>query len=262
MLKVGSDPELFLGAAGVLRDPATITCGHKDLPEDVGDGIAFHVDNVCLEYTHVPVSTKEEWLAVHRLAREKLSERLTGGLEAMYTPLTSITREQLANFGQEAELFRCHPDEGVWSKPVLADLGLTRVSGGHIHLGWEEDLMVLPPIQDEAVRLCDYLIGLWGVLHESPLAATRRVYYGQAGAFRRCSYGVEYRVPSNFWLTSPELTGEIFDRAILVMTLLQDPSKVWEILGAVPKEPVIEAINTCNKDLAREYLPQIEAVAA
>ena len=81
------------------------------------------------------------------------------------------------------------------------------------------------------------------VLDNSEAAIKRRKLYGKAGCHRPTSYGVEYRVLSNFWMKSPQLV-------MLMDSLTQD---VLRFIRDKQAEGMIEEIgektikNTINK---------------
>lgn len=116
----------------------------------------------------------------------------------------------------------CEPDFSAYSmemnhKPFSEDFTL-RSAGGHIHIGYDD---VEVPYDDELfgytvdqqrstiVRALDLFISVPMLLVEPD--NKRKELYGKAGAFRPKSYGLEYRTPSNFYLTSKELCQGVFN---------------------------------------------------
>lgn len=75
----------------------------------------------------------------------------------------------------------------------------TRTTGLHIHIGYEK------PSIDFSLQLVKYMdmyVGVPSVIHDTD--TKRRKYYGNAGSFRLCEYGVEYRCLSGLWLKDEE----------------------------------------------------------
>ncbi len=59
----------------------------------------------------------------------------------------------------------------------------------------------------------DLFIGAQLVKYDKDTA--RRELYGKAGAFREKDYGVEYRTPSNYWITSQDMMRWVYGQCEL-----------------------------------------------
>ena len=70
--------------------------------------------------------------------------------------------------------------------------------------------------------MMDLCVGTYMCIIDPPEASRRRELYGKAGAFRPKSYGVEYRTPSNSWLTTPERHQTIYTLTAMAVYLLQN----------------------------------------
>jgi hypothetical protein len=79
--------------------------------------------------------------------------------------------------------------------------------------------------------------------------------YGKAGAVRAKSYGVEYRVLSNFWLKSEELMGEVYDRAVSAAKNLDKLPKVLDLCSSQHMQSII---NNSDRGEALRTLIKIE----
>jgi hypothetical protein len=98
----------------------------------------------------------------------------------------------------------------------------------------------------KVVGYLDWIVGLWTVIIDSDTA--RRERYGKAGAFRPKRYGLEYRVPSNFWLKSDDLKRIMFNRVRLAYGLAQSNAE------KPSDESIINAINTHDVETCKSLL--------
>ena len=101
------------------------------------------------------------------------------------------------------------PDFNAWEgnlnpPPDTSANPRTRCAGGHLHVGWtkDADLSDISHILNgrDLVKQLDYYLGAWSLQKDGD--PTRRSLYGKAGACRFKPYGVEYRVLSNFWVST------------------------------------------------------------
>jgi hypothetical protein len=120
----------------------------------------------------------------------------------------------------QAKMFGCDPDYNVYSlQQNVVDTKLLhsnniRTAGGHIHIGLSApDFHAMA--KTSLVKNCDFFIGLPLTLLERQ--SQRKAFYGKAGSFREKAYGIEYRTPSNIWLSSDDLKSWIFNQ-IMVFT--------------------------------------------
>ena len=147
--------------------------------------------------------------------------------------------------------FGCSPTLSAYDENHKRVTGLRekfRAGGGHIHLGFtghKEDLK-------EIVKLMDITAGLVSVLLDRDTDnVRRRKNYGRAGEYRAKSYGVEYRVPSNFWLRHYVLMSLMFAQVRTAFTLFTR-NHTKELLTLCPEDMVRKAINENDFNLALE----------
>lgn len=213
---IGSDPELFLkNADGKIISAIGKIGGTKKRPKPVkelGRGFAIQEDNVLVEYNTPPVSRVDQWLIAHQRMLDFLREKVGQlGLGLDISASHSMDEDQMDS--PRAWVFGCEPDFDVWKlemnpKPMAKDKYL-RSAGGHIHVGYANPS---PSQSIKIVRALDMYVGAW--LAEKDPDTRRRELYGRAGACRFKPYGVEYRTPSNFWLSSEELVRGVYLRVI------------------------------------------------
>lgn len=215
---IGCDPELFVkNADGKVVSAVGMVKGSKKEPEKVKDG-AFQVDGLALELNTTPVpyndfaSFDKNVLSV----MAQLKKRLPDGHEFLIKSSVNFDEDVIASAPPEALELGCEPDYNAWAEGTAnprpnASTNL-RTGAGHLHIGWDKDIPVDHP--DHIAVCCDFVktldlyVGLASIILDPD--PTRRTLYGKAGAFRPKSYGVEYRTPSNAWLTSNTRRSFIF----------------------------------------------------
>ena len=123
---------------------------------------------------------------------------------------------------------------------------------GHISIGWDN------PTQEQQldmVKAMDATVGLESVLLDND--TERKKLYGKAGCFRFREYGIEYRSLSNFWIKSDKSLQWAWNTTMKAIDLVNS-DKIEEVkeLGSY----IVEAINTNNKELARELLNEFSKI--
>lgn len=238
---IGADPEVFLCNTKRLVIPACgLIGGSKEHPVPVPSG-ALQEDNVMAEFNVDPSNNIDTFVANVNTVYDELVKRAnTHGL--------GVARRASAHFPTflleqhpQALAFGCEPDFSAYTLDVnpTPDVNSTlRTCAGHVHVGFkakvtDDDYMGMC---GSVVQYLDWIVGLWTVIVDPDTA--RRERYGKAGAFRPKPYGLEYRVPSNFWLKSDALKRSIFERILLAYGLA---------MGGADKpseDSIVNAINT------------------
>lgn len=214
----GADPELFVFDKDGKPFPAVgLIPGTKEEPFKV-DGGAVQVDGVAAEFNIDPVDNFDDFIGNCNKVQQQLKAFLPKGYTLRAVPAAEFPADIMDALPEQAKELGCDPDYNAWtgkvnprptpdsSKPHL------RTASGHLHIGWTTD----HDISDEEhrthafdfVKQLDWYLGAWLSTQEYHLgpdiheqAVLRRSMYGKAGACRVKPYGVEYRVPSNVWLT-------------------------------------------------------------
>ena len=214
-ITIGADPELFLydtveekfvSAEGRFG-------GTKEEPKKISrEGCAYQEDNVMVEYNIPPCSTASEFVTNNLFMLNYLDTLLPKHIILKVEPSAEFDADELST--EQALTFGCSPDFNAWTKDVNAkpeaENSLLRTCGGHIHIGFQEK---------DDIDFCITLIKNMDIFVGIPMAYLeptnqRKILYGKAGAFRDTSYGVEYRTPSNFWLSSDNLMKFVFDQTV------------------------------------------------
>lgn len=235
---VGADPEVFLvNAEGGYVSSIDRIGGSKEMPRPIDEeGCAVQEDNVAVEYNIPACDTVEKFIHYNRKVLQYLSEHVAKqGLSLQIVPSARFSKEELAD--PRAQQFGCEPDFNAWKggamnpRPRAKDKSL-RSAGGHIHLGNIGDLDPLL-----LIKAMDLFVGVGMMQFDKD--SDRRQLYGKAGAFRKKSYGVEYRTASNAWLLSDETIQYVwkqqeraveFVRSGRAAVLLTDDSDVSEMI--------------------------------
>ena len=253
-LLMGIDPEFFVKDGENIISAFGLIKGNKLNPFPVKNG-AVQVDGMALEINIDPAKDEAEFVHNINSVMDQL-KAMVPEFEIVAQPTAHFSDEYMKAQPKEALELGCDPDFNAWdngkmNKKPDQDLPM-RTGAGHIHIGWGEGFDINNPVHlsdcIEIVKQLDSYLGCASILFDKD--TERRKMYGQAGAFRPKSYGVEYRVLSNFWLASPELISFVYQTTIKAMDeLMKD--------GVVPhrKPWVLERadniINNSELDYAR-----------
>lgn len=148
--------------------------------------------------------------------------------------------------------FGCNPTENSHESNFRRVTGLRerfRAAGGHIHISLPASMK---NDANKVVAVMDIVAGNTCVLVDrDPDNAVRRRNYGRAGEYRIKSYGIEYRVLSNFWLKSYTLWS-------MASVLVRNAASIYkegmadELLSRFDMNKVRKAINDNDFELAKE----------
>lgn len=208
-LTFGCDPELF-----VLDGDGNAVCadglipGTKLEPYPVIGG-AVQVDGMAAEFNIDPVDNYEDFNTNVNKVLGQLRKMLPKGYTLSCVPSMTFSEKVWEEAPPHAKELGCTPDYNAWDGTVNPPpdgelLPRVRTASGHLHIGWTEgadtsDEQYVAACRD-LVKQLDWYLGGWSLSRDKD--TIRRNLYGKAGAMRFKPYGVEYRVLSNFWLTS------------------------------------------------------------
>jgi hypothetical protein len=213
-LMVGADPELFLKKGRSYACAEGVIPGDKHKPYPVDKG-AVQVDGMAVEFNINPAESEEEFSENITSVMLTLDE-MVGEHELICKPSVVFNEKVWAEASEESKILGCEPDYNAWTGKVNPKPNANvkfRTAAGHVHIGWTEGEDITDPHHinecEAIVKELDYRLGFPSVLLDED--TRRRTLYGKVGAYRPKSYGVEYRVLSNFWLKDARLQRWVFN---------------------------------------------------
>lgn len=268
---MGCDPEFFI------RNKGEVVGAEKLLPKGgltVAHGSnsnlsKFIIDGVQAELNPRPNTCREGLAAEISRCMMVLQDTLKSkGMTADFSQAVEIKAKELDTLSDDAKKFGCAPslatyDAGIKIESVDPTKYLTRAAGGHIHIGLDKTSMAIKEAE-KTVRLLDIICGNTCVLMDRDKGnIERRKLYGRAGEYRLPKHGLEYRTPSNFWLTAIPLMSIVFGLARLAVQLSYHNNREQyykAITGAVKEKDIINAINNNDFDLAMKNFMKVEQI--
>lgn len=223
---IGADPELFL------RNPNNnnfvsghiFNLGDKRKPTPVQYG-AVQNDGCAVEFNIDPASTVQEFVRNTQEVMKTL-RTMTPGYNLCVDPVADFDKDYFDKEVPElSKMLGCDPDYNAWTGMANDPPDNTqpmRTAAGHIHIGWTDGA----DVQDAKhfanccamAKQMDYFLGIHSLKWDQD--NRRRSMYGQGGAFRPKTYGCEYRVLSNRWLSSEPLMRWVYHSAVRGATSL------------------------------------------
>lgn len=250
MYFVGADPEVFVKRNGLLLSGHGLIPGTKKKPHPVERG-AVQVDGMALEFNIDPAASCEEFSLNIQTVMAQL-KAMVPDCEIAIQAVANFGHEYMATQPEEARELGCDPDFNAYTgrtndrpdgnRPF-------RTAAGHVHIGFTTGAEVIDPVHradcEMIVRQLDYYLGVPSLLLDED--DQRRELYGKPGAYRPKSYGVEYRVLSNFWLKNTALIEWVYTQTMAAMAALE--------AGNIA--PDVEAlINNSDKEAAAAIVKQ------
>lgn len=249
-ITLGCDPELFLydtekeeyvSAEGILNGK-----GSKEDPLIVaGKFFTLQEDNVALEYTIEPANSVTEFVENNLFMMEVIKEITPDKFEFHNVSSVEIPWKYLGS--KQSMEAGCIEDFNAWTglenPEVKIDKTNLRSAGGHIHIGVDlprNELLQL-------VKKLDVLVGVPSIIIDPD--NRRRKIYGRAGAHRIAEEkykGVEWRVPSNFWV-QPDRLAWMYNAVMTAIDTDITPEQYNEAIEIINTADVVRAYDFCNK---------------
>lgn len=248
---IGSDPEVFLIDENNEFVPAIgLIGGTKEEPKRISNnGHAVQEDNVMAEF-NVPYTTLNNPAKLYADIQYVLTylKNLVApkGYKLAVVPSAFFNWDHLKT--EQARMFGCDPDFNAWTaEENVIDRVETnlRTAGGHIHIGYENPDVVTSM---ELIKILDLYLGVASILLDTD--TDRRKLYGKAGCFRFTSFGVEYRVLSNFWIDSEQNLHWVFENIQKAIEAFNSGFRINP--GSELEDEIINTINSQNSYSALE----------
>lgn len=271
-LTIGSDPEFMISNRdGEIVSSIPVIGTDKYDPVDLGDGYVVYSDNTMLETCIPPAKNKGEFVTNIRTAFKKIGAFIGDDYSIVTVPSHHFTEEECSHpFAIEAG---CNPEYCAHEQiqclpPDFKDA--MRSAGGHIHIGRsdykkvlsrdfnEDEFIIGFDSKAEMIKLMDMFVGLPMLLiDDSKEGRERKLIYGKAGRWRPTAYGVEYRTPSNYWLSTPTLSMLIYDLTKAAFETLRDGHHDLtlsnDIFHIINNDAVPEARTILTQTLAKTH---------
>lgn len=262
---VGCDPEFF-----VVDAKGTLIPSFEFLPSKANAASGVYWDGYQAEFDTTATTCLNEQMGIIRQRLATAVAMMPKGSRITLQNVFDIPDSRLESDSQEHTAFGCSPSLNAYGEMPPLPEGVTvkfRSAGGHMHF-------TLPKVADEkkenyardVVKNLDAILGVIGVaMYQYWDGPRRRQYYGRAGEYRLTTYGVEYRTPSNAWLSHPSAFHFNYELARRVIGLTVGPAagvlpyppsgnfmKQW--WGNTSEEEVRNAINNSDVALALQIL--------
>lgn len=290
MILFGCDPEVFSTVNGKAISPAMIEkfSNVSVLESDLAGKHPIYIknndfswmqDGVAWELTvRHPVKDAKEMYKILNDSLQCLEEYFSKikykgeDLNLFKQPVVSIDPKEYYPYLEEEKIhqgfiFGCDPDrDAIVPDYRCSEIDvlthLFRYGGGHIHISGAEELQKFILI---AVKLLAITAGNFCVAN-SPFPDSERQRaqtYGRPGRYRPQHYpsgefGVEYRSPSNSWISfSEEKIDELFNWIHKAVYYLQNPDVGTKVIRE-NLDNTISAITNADQNLAKEILGNLK----
>jgi hypothetical protein len=289
-LQFGCDPEVFATVNNLAISPAMMEkfCNLEIVEIDLAekhpvyikkDDFSWMQDGVAWELTvRHPVKTAKEMYTILNNSLQCLEEYFSKlnykgeKLNLFKQPVVSINPMEYYPYLEENKIhqgfiFGCDPDRDAIVPEYRCNeidvlTHLFRYGGGHIHISGAEELSkyILP-----AVKLLAITVGNFCVANSPyPEAEKQRATtYGRPGRYRPQHYpngdtGVEYRSPSNSWISFPEdKIDELFSWIHKAVYYLQNNTIGTKVIRE-NLDNTISAITNADQNLSKTILGNLQ----
>lgn len=262
---IGADPELFaIDKRGQIQSCIGLLGGDKHHPRMVGN-YGIQEDNVMAEFNIPPAMSKDEFITNVMGGINTVQELLAPhGLEVSQYTTARFKRTQLTD--KKCFVFGCDPDFGMTDLQPLPTPTIpkfVRYAGGHVHIGCDITEGLIANNNSFTLMALNAYVGLFCTYMDRD--TERKKKYGTPYRHRPKWYGLEYRLPSNFWIFKPSTIGAMYDmveRALHVAAgrhpnYTKEERKIWDkIMPYSGQRTITKVIEENDKDTAITLLSE------
>lgn len=274
----GCDPELFLFDTKTNKYVSGHTWipGTKDKPFGLPRGGTVQLDGVAAEIGIPPSITSKDFRTHLRNTLSDIKDLLPKHITLKATPSAWFDVDYFdKEVPESCKVLGCDPDFDAYKngaanpRPngrIEKDGKILRTGAGHIHISWGEGFNV----NDEQhrwnclllTRMLDKLLVPMSTLWDKD--TVRATMYGKPGTYRPKSYGMEYRVLSNAWLTNTMYIDKILETIRWCMRVLFINGKDTDFWVYNPNyESYYTSTRACSRSLPfKDYdMKKIEGIS-
>ena len=259
----GLDPEFMISNKDKFSSAINYLPKNESNKSITKDGSRFYYDNVLAEIAVKPAASKNQAIENTRKSLSNLA-KIIGDAKFVIQAYAEYPQIELNSI--ESRVVSCNPEWEAYSLTMMLppddDVEMIdgyyqfkhnrRTAGGHIHLGiWDTESENLSSELDvlHIVRMMDLFVAIPSLFLDTDLTSKmRRKIYGKAGTHRIPEHGVEYRTLGNFWLSSPELFGLIYDLSAFAVDFVMQGNhkKFWHTDEKLLEEDDVSLAFTCS----------------
>jgi hypothetical protein len=241
-ITIGADPEVFI------RNTRTnlFVSAHNFIPGTKKDPFkttfgAIQKDGVAAEFNIIPAKNAKDFISSVSAGLSYITDTIADAnpeLAVEINPTAEFPEEYFNALPDQVRELGCEPDfdayTGEENKKPATDRPM-RTGAGHIHVGWRKN--EADPYDSAHFAVCQNVVKLLECSLFLPSLSfdndtQRRELYGNPGAFRPKTYGVEYRVLSNAWLKDDRLMRWVFNTTLRSVRDLYRGKKYFDAIDA------------------------------
>ena len=239
-------------------------------PVYYSDGnVTIMEDGVAFEFTIPPTADYKHMHMNIGFALDKLNDLLYP-TQHNFTILPTLNYEieRFLDVDDEYKMcliFGCDPDKDAILPNYVCNVidalqHPYRYFGGHFQIGCKNPVgtRLIQAHYEPFIKLLAILLGNTVISRtsQSELERIRAKLYGQPGRYRLQPWGIEYRTPSNNWITSSTTMAAMFGAAKLAFRLLQNPRYGKEVINTYLPD-TIDALTRADSELSKTILDNV-----
>jgi hypothetical protein len=232
-------------------------------------GISIIEDGVAFEFLIQPTRDYDDMFDSIQFGLAELSNLLSKyDHELSIQPTVNYEIERFLDKDDDYQMcliFGCDPDKDAILKNYVCDVidalrHPYRYFGGHFQIGCNDPRgrRLMQTHYEPFIKLCAIFIGnsVMARSNKTELEQIRAKLYGQPGRYRIQPWGIEYRTPSNSWITNRATMAKMFRGAQVAFNLLQKPKEGKAVIKNYLTE-TITALTTANAELSRDIVETV-----